>query len=377
MTLDAADVELDRWRSRLAAASRNVSELSELPEFGAARAAAAGHGRLADEARGLIATMDELWQGVLLIGGALDRAEQARRGARLWRGDEATQQTLAILQGPSITVELADTPVLHRRLLASPRDAVTVTPDTLLQAMNAAFDRAREQLARIAAAASSAAALRARLAASITRLPSSGALAAALAAAAAADPLEHLEALQALAVAVDAASGAFDLARSRLDAAMQALACVQAVAERAEAATATCRTAIAAAVPVVDRAAVGELAAWLDRIGGTLAAGRTQAAAVGLTNWQALHDRVAADIAAAAGAAASALARRDELRARLGALRAKHRAQAAPAPAAGALEAAARATLARTPFDAAAAAHDLAAYEAGLAGRLPLPPVRG
>jgi len=89
MTLEAVDAELERWRRQLAAASRNVSELSELPEFGAARAAALGIGRLADEARGLVATMDELWQGVLLIGGALDRAEQARRGSRLWRGDEA------------------------------------------------------------------------------------------------------------------------------------------------------------------------------------------------------------------------------------------------------------------------------------------------
>lgn len=377
MTLAAADAELDRWRSRLAAASRNVSELSELPEFGAARVAALGNGRLADEARGLVATMDELWQGVLLIGGALDRAERVRRGARPWRSDEAAQQALAILQGPSITVELTDTPVLHRRLLAGPRDAVTVTPDTLLQTMNAAFDRAREQLARIAAAATLAGAMRARLAAAVASLPAAGALAARLDAAGAADPLDHLDALEALAPAVDAATAAFELARVRLAAATQALAAVQAAAERATAVVETCRAAVAVTLPPVDRAAVRELAAWLDRIGRTLEAGRAQAGAVGLANWQAQHDRIAAEVRAAADAAASALARRDELRARLGALRAKHLAQSAPTPAMGVLEATARATLARTPFDADAAARDLAAYEAGLAGRLPPPAFPG
>ena len=105
VTLEAVDAELAQWRQRLAAASRNVSELSELPEYSAVRVLTEGAGRLAEEARGVKATMDELWQGVLLIGAALDRAEQARKGgSRLWRGDEAAAEAMAVLRGPSITV---------------------------------------------------------------------------------------------------------------------------------------------------------------------------------------------------------------------------------------------------------------------------------
>ena len=133
-SLDEVDTALAQWRVRLAAASRNVSELSELPEYAVARQAASGTGRLADEARGLVATMDELWQGVLLIGAVLDRAEQARaQASRIWRRDDAAAQAMALLRGPSITVDLQDTPVLHRRLLGGARDTATVPPRDLAQ----------------------------------------------------------------------------------------------------------------------------------------------------------------------------------------------------------------------------------------------------
>jgi len=374
----AADVEAELriWRGRLAAASRNVSELSELPQYGAVRAIAGGPGRLGQEARGLVATMDELWQGVLLIGAALDRAEQAHKGsARLWRPDALAGDALKILRGASITVDLSDTPVLHRRLLAGPRATVTVSPETLLQTMDAAFDRAREQLARIADAADAAASLGARLAAAISRLPAPAELAARLAAADAPaqaasqvqDPLDRLDALQALSLAVDAALEAFDRAQHGVAAAQRAMAALQAAAAHAEATADAGTAAVTTPLPAVDDAAVRELAAWLDRIGRTLAAGRTDAALLGLSNWQALHDQAAAAVRARSDAACAALARRDELRARLGALRAKRRARVPESAALDSLEAAAKATLARTPLDLEQAARDLAAYEAALA----------
>lgn len=361
--LAAADAELEQWRGRLAAASRNVSELSELPEFAAARQAAGGEGRSAGEARRLLATMDELWQGLLLIGGVLDRAEQARGAGRLWRGEEAAQAALAILHGASITVDGADTPVLHRRLLASPRSTATVSPDTLLRTMDAAFDRARERLARLGSAAARAESLHGRLASAAARLPVA-ALAARLDAAALPDPLDWLDALEALAPTIDAATATWDGAREQLAQARAALAAMAGAAAKA--------AAVTAAPPAPDPAALPDLAAWLERLDAILQAGRAEAGRVGLTNWHALAGRRRAEIDAIAAAASAALARRDDLLARLGALLAKHRARDASGPGdfgLQALAAAAEAALAHRPADLDRAAADLTAYAAALAGR--------
>ncbi len=362
-SLDAADAELARWRDRLAAASRNVSELADLPEFALAKRAATGAGRLAEEARLLAATLDELWQGVLLIGGALDRAERARQqGSRLWRGEEAAAEAMAILQGASITVDLADTPVLHRRLLAGPRATATVSPETLLTTLDAAFDRARERLARIADATARADALEARLTEDCPPDLSSK-----LAAALLPDPLDRLDALAALAPAIDTAAQAAAQARSGLNAAGAALAALQARAAAVTAQAASCLQAVATALPATDPAVLPELTTWLDRLTQTLSAGRGAACLVGLANWRALQARAEAEVQALDAAALAALARRDELAARLGALRSKHRAR--PAPALDLLEQAARAALRTEPVALEAVASALAAYEAALAGR--------
>jgi hypothetical protein len=366
--LDQVDAELAGWRQRLAAASRNVSELTELPEFGIARAAASAGGRTAEVARGLIATTDELWQGVLLIGAALDRAEQARKGgSRLWRGEEAAREVRAILQGPSIKVDLNDAPVLHRRLLEGPRQTAEVSPGTLLQTMDAAFDRARQDIARIAQASARAASLRAHISQALPRLPAAEAFAARLAAADHPDPLDRLEALEALAGALDAARAAADRARAGLDAARADLAGLEAEAARAEAEVAACRAAIRDAPPAPDGTAVRDLAAWLDRIAQTLAAGRAEAAVIGLANWQAQMMRTLSAVRDAGGQAAGRLAYLDDLRARLPALRAKQRARRRAEPALDALAETAKAALATAPVDLEAAARDLAAYQSALA----------
>ena len=363
-TLEAVDAALATWRDRLAAASRNVSDLSELPEYTLAKQAADGTGRVAAEARNLVATVGELWGGVLLIGAALERAEAARnRGSRLWRGPEAAAEAMAILEGASVQVDLSDTPVLHRRLLAGPRASATVSPGTLLQTMEAAFDRAREQLERITDAGRRADALAARLAAALAGLPA-GPLHAQLAAAACPDPLDRLEALDALRPAVDATASEFGQARAALAAARTALAALTEAEANARMEAERCRAATAAALPQ-NTAALPELTAWLERLAHTLAAGRLGACAIGLANWLALHDRAAADTAALATAASTALNRLDELRARLAALGAKHRAR--PSPAADTAADAAKAALAATPVDLGAAAAAIAAYQAALA----------
>jgi hypothetical protein len=366
--LDEVDAELASWRDRLAAASRNVSELTELPEFAAARAAAGGSGRMAEAARGLVATADELWQGVLLLGGALERADHARKGgSRLWRGEETAQEVLAILRGPSIKVDLADAPVLHRRLLAGPRNTAVVSPDALLQAMDAGFDRAREGLARMAEASQREAALRARVTAALAKLPAPDLFAERLAVAGLPDPLDRLDALEGLATALEAAAAAIERGRAGLAAARRDLEAVQAAAAKAEAVAKACRAAILSALPPTDANAVAELAAWLDQIGRTLATGRADAAAIGLANWQKQRAQVAGAIQAVAESATSRLSRLDDLRARLPALRAKQRARATPGATLDALAEQARATLAAVPVDLDAAARDLAAYQSALA----------
>ena len=369
-TLEAVDAALAAWRDRLAAASRNVSELSELPDYAIAKQAAHGTGRVAEEARGLVATMDELWQGVLLIGAALDRAETARnRGSRLWRGPESAAEAMEILQGPSVKVDLSDTPVLHRRLLAGPRATATVSPETLLHTMEAAFDRAREQLERITAATQKADALQARLAAAVASLPP-GPLAAQLAAAERPDPLDRLEALEALRPVVDAASADHQQGRAGLAAARSALASLAEADAKARAEAERCRSAVAATLPPPTDT-LPELTAWLGRLDATLGAGRLQACAIGLKNWLALHDRAASETATLAANAAAALARYQDLTARLGVLRAKHRAR--PSPQADAPGAAAKAALEHQPVDLAAATAAIGAYQSALALPSPSP----
>lgn len=359
-TLEVVDAELRRWRERLGAASRNVSELSELPAYYAAKAAVGGAGRLAAEARGLVATMDELWQGVLLIGATLDRAEQARKaGTRLWRGEEAAGEAMAILTGASISVDLADTPVLHRSLLAGARQTAVVTPDALLRTMEAAFAKATEQLARITRAAEHAAALKQELATAISALP--GDWAARLQAADQPDALDAVDALEALRPAIAAVGGV----QAGLASARQDLSGIAALAHEADAAAMACQAAVATTLPTAERDAVPELVGWLDRIGQTLAAGRTEAAAIGLANWRALHDHTAAQHRTIIAASRAALARRDDYRARLGLLRAKRRAH--PGAPVAALDEAAERAVAAAPMDLEAAAAALRAYQAALA----------
>ena len=363
-TLASVDAALAAWRERLAAASRNVSELSELPEYLGAKAAAPGPGRLAAEARALTATVDELWQGVLLIGATLDRAEAARGASRLWRGDEAAAEATAILDGPSITIDLAETPVLHRGLLAGARATAAVTPAGLLAIMTASFDKARAQLTAIAGAETRATQLAAQLTSELAAIDPAITQdwpARLAAAAQTGDALDRIAALTALRPEIAATAAA----ATALAAAHRQLGQLGPAIAAATTAAAACRAAVTTPLPSLDPAAPAELAAWLARIAQTLAAGRTDAARIGLANWGALHDRTAAAAHALAERAAAALSRRDDLQARFRLLRAKSRAH--PTQAAAAPDAAAAAALAATPIDLEAAAAALRAYGAALA----------
>ena len=387
-TLAGMDQALAAWRTRLAAASRNVAELSELPEFmtlkAAARAAPAG----APEAQRLVATVDELWQGVLLLGEAVGRAEAARAAAtRRWM-PASLDAVVQILDGPSIGIALGASPVLHRRLLGQATDTAWVSPNRLLETMEAAFDGARTSLARISTARDTQAALRASLSAGVDSLagdgrPEAGALASRLAGCDAADPLTALTQLEVLRPDIDAATFAAAQARAARSRATQALGqartrLTQLTEQGAQAGQAASAAAalVAGAVPAGPAAQAGELPGWLDRLQRTLEAGRTEAFMLGLGSWTVLADQVAAGWQDILDRSAASVGLRDELRGRFGALQAKHRAREAralqagmrqPDPALDAAASALRAALFGGPADLPTARQRLAEYEAALA----------
>ena len=375
-SLAQVDAALAAWRDRLAAASRNVAELSELPEFTALKAAARTG---AAEAGRIVATVDELWQGVLLLGEALDRAEAARAAAtRLWMPaslDAVTQ----VLDGPSINVALGTSPVLHRRLLGQAADTAKVSPGQLLATMEGAFDNARTLLTRISTAAEASAALRARLQSAVDGLaaenrPDAPDLAARLASCSASNPLAALDELEALRPAVDAASTAAAASRAGRAQAAQALATARTRLAHLAELQAAAAQAVAKAAPLVagspppgPTADAAELPGWLDRLARTLDAGRAEAFGVGLASWHALADRVATGWQAVLDDATASLAQRDDLRGRFGALQAKHRARhPSPDPALDGIAANLRTALFGGPADLTAGRRLLAAYEARL-----------
>ena len=378
-SLAQVDAAIAAWRDRLAAASRNVAELSELPEFMALKAAARS-GAGAGEAGRIVATVDELWQGVLLLGEALGRAEAARAaGARLWMPG-SLDAVMQVLDGPSIAVALGSSPVLHRRLLGQASDVARVSPAELLVTMEGAFDSARTLLARISTAAEAGAALRARLQAAVDGLaaenrPEAADLAARLASCPVSDPMAALDALEALRLAVDAASAAAAASRAGRAQAAQALAAARTRLAHLAELQAKAAQVLAQAAPLVSGSPLpgpagdaAELPGWLDRLARTLEAGRVEAFGVGLASWNALAARVAVGWQAVLDDVAVRLAQRDDLRGRFGALQAKHRARHPGAdPALDGIAAELRAALFGGPADLAAGRRLLAAYEAGLA----------
>ena len=371
-----ADAALASWRERLAAAGRNVVELSELPAFLAVKAQR-HTGRTAEAARRLVATMDELWQGVLLIGAAIDRADAARHGgSRLWRNDEAATEAMAILEGASIEVPTGELAVLQRSLLGNPRACVHVTPQQLLAAMEQAFERAKGSIETVSRAAARADATRAELLDMLTALSAQGwpGLAEAQArldAAPAEDPLGALEQLDALRPSLVAARQQRAAADAELQAAWLELASLAELRGRCEQEIAACRAATDAALSAPDPQQWLDITAWLDRLAGTERAGQFERFRVGLTRWRELAAKLRADGETQLSAARAALARREELRGRFGALRAKQAARAVrlgvPDPeadaAAGRLQAALFGTVTRLQE----AERLMALYEAALA----------
>ena len=289
------DQALATWRDRLAAASRNVAELSELPAYLTLKAATRGDAAQASqEARTLVATVEELWQSVLLLGEALSRAEAARAAAtRMWMGfGGGPAATVAdILEGRSIGIKLGESPVLHRGLLGETAETVWVSPAELLSTMQAAFDSARATLSRYSAAGDRIVTLRRGLVARIAALPAGDAapFVARLEACRGADPLRLVEQLEALNGEVERACDAADAARRARAEAEHGLREGRALLGVIEAAQQRAHSANEAAAACIRYDALPgpveptrELPAWLDRLDRVFADGRIAACTAGV-----------------------------------------------------------------------------------------------
>jgi hypothetical protein len=348
MDLKAVDVALGQWRDRLLKLSRNVSELTELPEYVALRNRFRGliepplSGRTAEETGKLVASGDELALSVSLLGMAIDRADAARSQASPLRFNQeaCARQAQAILDGDTIEVVLADVPVLDRDALGGAQDVARVSPMTLLGAIQGAYKAVSATLREVSGAEQRVAEMLKKAsfeaagmndAECTSRLGELEALAKrdplGAAEEAEKDVLPRLAAARTRALSAQAATQAM---KTELDGARAELRALSLLARRAADAADACRSVVTDAQlpdPQTDQAR--ELPGWLDRIADKLGSGNANAVRAGLASWRMLLASVTQAQQALEAAANAAVARREDMRGRYGALRAKHQVLAA------------------------------------------------
>lgn len=299
--------------------------------------------------------MRELFAQRQRLNAVLDQARVLRRSVRPWNTERTVARIEHLLHGKSVGLERIKTPLAQRGLLEAAEQAAMVEPETLVSAMSTAFEQARDavlaveharanllpmlddarkclnDLRRTATtvgesvepALTSIEASLDRLQASIERDPL-GTQQRAIA-----ELLPQIEALHArLAASVEArARVQSDLARAG-----RLLDELRSVHDAARQECLRCAEEIVNPVGSDSAAAegkLGQLTAWLNTLGATVADGRWSAAQVGLGRWfQAANELLDYERAAAAAMRAQ-LAARDELTGRLQARRAQARALAA------------------------------------------------
>jgi len=282
----------------------------------------------------------------------LDRAQAVRASmSSFWGNDEREQEIRALLEGPSIELPPEATPLARRALLDPGARDVRVVPGQLLEAMSAAFQRARDAVVtvqqawervepamasverKLEDARSSAASL--GIEASVKE--ELGHIERDLEAArtrVARDPLgasgDVVARLEPRIAAVTSQLGALAAQRGRVDdgltRARATLRELQEVHTAARAATdAMPREVEGARAPggLTDDGHVEGLGPWLEKIQEAASAGRWATGEVGLSRWnEAARAYLAAD-GEIARALSAVLARRDELAGRLSARRAQ------------------------------------------------------
>lgn len=371
MDLKEFDRTLADLRLKLGKLARNVAELTGQRDFAAIRGKLKQNGgfvgRTAAAAATLSASADELITGAALLGDALSRASAARERSTAFGGllihDGAVKEAVATLQGPSIKMSLKSVPIMARGAFDDAQESVDLSPTAMLELLSDAFRATRDALTAMTQAAQATfdgletarASLRAT--AAVPDASAGGDLALSdlvdvISLLAVSDPIGAWERLNAelllpIAAASDAAIALRALqvaARAELAKARAAMAMVSDMNTAAEQALVALAAKVSdAGIAAVDIAKARELPGWLDRIERNLEAGKLQAFGVGLARWSELLSAVRQEREETLGAAAAAMARRDDMRGRFGALDAKRAAmEARSGPVAEAAETAGR-----------------------------------
>jgi hypothetical protein len=350
MTLDEIDRAIAAWDERLAQADQNLLDLNDGDYALVEQTAPRFIGVTREQVLPAITAMRALFAQRQQVDDVMTRIK-AKRSAlpRIWPARQRLDEIAELLRGPSVALGTTMTPVEQRRLFTPGSAAERATLDDVMQTMAGEFDAVRtavvavtESWQRVNPALD---ALQQKLAAldqfargvglaDDSELTSLHAEAEALRTRVATDPLgaradfdlaiqprlrEVNERLEGLAKARADVQQQLRDARARLAALQQAHG-------TAIASLARFHIEIAAeATPRADDAELADLAAWLTRIDQAAAAGRAQAAEIGLRRFaDAVEQAIAGDQRATA-ADQAALDLRDELRGRLAARQAQLR----------------------------------------------------
>ena len=337
---------LAMWRGRLAAMSRNVSDLDDE----AAGPSCAGLRlrirsvvepsgtpvsaiNLTDaEARTWGAVRGELWECIRLVGGALDRAEQAGRTTWPWQREQAADTACTILDTGLVELSLADVPVLRRGLLGGSTDKMQLTLDAMLDVMEKAFERGKTTLGRLLDTERQVIDRLKHIDTCMSQMNKDGTTAEgaaislmdAVRSLAVRDPLRALQEMEEKVLPVfDGAMleatrqrGEMSEAASLVNIARQELIALDDAREKAVAQIEAAGKLVHGLPTPPARTSVLELYAWLDRLDKLIAAGKMSAWRAGFTSWRLMLTNATACMQAACLTAADLLRRREEARGR-------------------------------------------------------------
>jgi hypothetical protein len=147
MTVDEVDRALAEWKSRLQRIDENLVALQLDPVHVRLQQGQAGglDGVTREQVVPALDAMQELFAQRGLLYQMVERATQLRAGLNRWHPGEALMEIERLLMGPSIVLPAGEVPLARRSLLGPSQTAIT--PDQLLNAMVAAYAKARDAVA--------------------------------------------------------------------------------------------------------------------------------------------------------------------------------------------------------------------------------------
>ena len=154
MTLEAdLTLLLGAWDERLRNIDENLIALEGEPTYqmlSSGRASLTGITR--ERVKPALEALEELFLHRERLSDVLLRARELEKDAGFWDKGEKLSAAMALLQGPSIELPQAPTPLAQRTLLDRSSTDLHVSPVDLLAAMARAYEAARDVVAQVAAA---------------------------------------------------------------------------------------------------------------------------------------------------------------------------------------------------------------------------------